>query len=78
MNSLKFFADKSESIQFQYFAKFIRTVIPNLENFNWRSLFVYNDPIPLKDVAMQSVYSLAWSIFLLTCASLILRRRDLG
>lgn len=78
LNSLQFFASKSDSAIFKAFAKIVQVVLPNLEVFNWRTLFVYNDPIPYRDMGMYSIYALAWGVFLALAASMILRGRDLG
>ncbi|MCB0350941.1 MAG: hypothetical protein KDD38_07145, partial [Bdellovibrionales bacterium] len=78
LDSLKYFAEKSDSVSFQYFAKVIQSVLPNLEKMNWRSLFVYSDAIPVKSVMMTSGYSVAWCVFLITVSAMIMRGRDLG
>jgi Cu-processing system permease protein len=78
LESMKYFADKSESQAFKFFTKTVRSVLPNLESFNWRSLFVYGDAIPVSNVMTASVYALSWGVFLVTVSALILRRRDLG
>lgn len=78
LESLKFFAQKSESEAFILFYKGVQSILPNLELFNWRSLFVYSDLVPYREIVLSSVYGLAWCMFLVTVAALILRRRDLG
>ena len=78
VESLKFFSENSQSASFILMSKVIRNIVPNLENFNWRSLFVYNDLLPLNDLAFGSLYSLAWSVFFITLSALIISRRDLG
>jgi Cu-processing system permease protein len=78
LNSLKYFANKSESLVFRNVAKVVEHTLPNLEHFNWRSLFVYNDPIPYHDVIYASGYGFAWCAFLTAISAIILQRRDLG
>lgn len=78
IDSLMYFAQKSGSSGYLFFAKIVKTVVPNLELFNWRSLFVYGDPVPYLTISQASFYGLAWIVLLTTFSSLILRSRDLG
>lgn len=78
VESLKFFANRSTSEEFKMFGKAVSLVIPNFEFFNWRTLFIYSDPIPWQGVIEGAVYMAAYFIIFVTSASLILGRRDLG
>ncbi len=78
LDSLKFFAEKSQSETFKVFAKIVQAGLPNLELFNWRALFVYNDPIPVQDVLYATAYGFFWWVFLVAISAIILQRRDLG
>jgi ABC-type transport system involved in multi-copper enzyme maturation permease subunit len=78
LDSLKFFAEKSEAPEFIFFAKTISTIITNLEAFNWRALFTYNKDIPMEQLYASTGYALAWVLVLISVASLILKGRDLG
>lgn len=78
LDSLKFFAEKSESSEFVLFAKVISAVIPNLEAFNWRALFTYNKDLPVEQLYTSTGYAFAWVIILVSAASIILKGRDLG
>jgi len=78
LESLRFFAEKSGEPAFIFFARVVRTTVPNLEYFNWRSLFIYGDPVPAQELFYYSMYGVAWCTFLITVATLILWRRDLG
>ncbi len=78
LGDLKFFASKSESEFFMGFANIINIIFPNLEKFNWRSLFLYNDDIFITEILSASIYSLAWFSFLVTLTALVLRRKDFG
>lgn len=78
LDSLKYFAEKSQSHLFKIFSKIIQNILPNLELFNWRSLFIYSDPIPIHEVLYSTGYGFAWCTFLITLSALILQRRDLG
>ncbi|OFZ19048.1 MAG: hypothetical protein A2Z20_09885 [Bdellovibrionales bacterium RBG_16_40_8] len=77
-DSLKFFATKSEAPAFILLSQAVKTTLPNFELFNWRSLFVYNDPVPYHDVMYSTLYGFAWMALLITLAAIILRKRDLG
>jgi ABC-type transport system involved in multi-copper enzyme maturation permease subunit len=78
VESLKYFTSKSESLGFQLFGKFIAGTMPNLEIFNWRSLFIYLDPVPWTEVGLASLYMLAWVLLLISMTTIILGKRDLG
>lgn len=78
IDSLKYFAEKSASPVFKNFAKVVQNIFPNLELFNWRSLFVYGDATPMHAVIYSTGYGFAWCTFLIALSALILQRRDLG
>jgi ABC-type transport system involved in multi-copper enzyme maturation permease subunit len=78
VESLKFFTGRSESESFKLMGRGITLVLPNFEFFNWRSLFIYSDPVPWGGVVEGGVYMLAYFIIFITSAALILGRRDLG
>lgn len=78
IDSLKYFAFKSEMESFRMFARGVTLVLPNLEFFNWRQLFIYSDPIPWAELGGGLVYMTAYFIIFVVSASLILGRRDLG
>lgn len=78
VESLKFFVDNSKSKTFKMVGEAITTVMPNLEMFNWRSLFIYQDAIPWGDFGTANIYMLSWVVFLIMFSAIILGRRDLG
>lgn len=78
IESLKFFIGRTESPTFFLLGKTLTATLPNLEFFNWRALFVYDDPIPWAELGFSTVYLLVWFVFLITTSSLILGRRDLA
>jgi hypothetical protein len=78
VESLKFFIKTSSNETFKTIAKVITTVMPNLEIFNWRSLFVHKEQIPWSDFWVANVYMAAWVVFFVTVSAFILSRRDLG
>lgn len=76
LDSLKYFTEKSDSALFQAFGKLVARVVPNLEYFNWRALFVYNSSLPVGEIPVATVYALAWTSLLVALAATILSRRD--
>lgn len=78
LDSLKYFAERSNNGAFIVVERATRAVFPNLEYFNWRSLFVYGDPVRYGDVVWVSVYCLAWAALLISVSAMVLGKRDLG
>ncbi len=78
MDSLIFFAEKSEQKIFVFLAETVNNVLPNLELFNWRSLPIYNENVLGSEVFYASLYSLSWFCILVTVTTLILRKKDFG
>jgi Cu-processing system permease protein len=78
LDSLKFFAEKSESESFKMFSDIVAKIIPNLETFNWRALPIYGEDILVSEVLSSALYSVSWLGLLLTITALIIRRKDLG
>jgi len=52
------------------------TILPDLENFNFKTEVVHNLPIPTKLLGISFVYGLVYTAFILLLAMLIFRRRD--
>ena len=50
---------------------------PNLEVFNQRGAVVHGTPVSTEHLVMATVYSLAWSILLLTVAGSVFARKEL-
>ena len=78
IDSLKFFAEKSESETFKLFSEVITKIIPNLEVFNWRALPIYGEDILASEILSTTLYSVSWLGLFLTITALIFRRKDLG
>jgi ABC-type transport system involved in multi-copper enzyme maturation permease subunit len=51
-------------------------VLPDLENFNFKTEVVHNLPIPTKLLEISFLYGLVYTSFLLLLAMLVFRRRD--
>lgn len=52
------------------------TLLPDLENFNFKTEVVHGLPIPPKFYLFSTLYGVFYTLFLLTLATLIFRRRD--
>ena len=76
LNSLKHFSETSQSETFYYLGKVVLYVFPNLEWYNWRSIFVYSSDIPWKPIGFASLSTLAWGSMLIFIATWILEKKD--
>lgn len=52
------------------------TVLPDLENFNFKTEVVHNLPLPGKLLGVSFIYGVVYTAFLLLLAMLVFRRRD--
>ncbi len=52
------------------------TVLPDLENFNFRTEVVYNLPIPIQSYLYSTAYGVFYTVFILALAVFVFRRRD--
>lgn len=76
LNSLKHFSETSESPTFYYLGQVILHTFPNLEWYNWRSIFVYSGSVPWEQVGLASLSALAWGTMLVFGSTLILEKKD--
>lgn len=51
-------------------------LLPDLENFNFKTEVVHHLPIPPKIFLYSSLYGICYTVFILTLAVMIFRRRD--
>lgn len=77
LSSLAYFSERSDKQWFKSLADFVQTVTPDLEQFNWRARFLYNEGISLSELGYSSLIALAWSVLFIVLASFLFRRRDL-
>lgn len=78
LDSLKYFAKMGDNEFLSIVVKGITAILPNLEVYNWRGLFIYADLTPWKPFMWANVYAFAWILFLVSVSAAILARRDLG
>ena len=73
---IKFFGSKAESLFVKKLSIFIYYILPNLENFNIKSLVVYNDPIGLSFLVYATLYGIFYSSIVFLLSTLIFQKRD--
>lgn len=78
VDSLAFFADKSESGSFKLFETVVTAVWPNLEALNWRSQAVFASPVSVSELINASAYSIAWFVFVIAMTAIVFRKKDFG
>lgn len=76
LESMQFFAEKSQSGNFIFFQKFISRVFPDLEVFNWRAQAVYSDVVSAGEVTYAGIYALGWFVITIVLTSMIMRKKD--
>jgi ABC-type transport system involved in multi-copper enzyme maturation permease subunit len=57
-------------------AQIVYTVLPDLENFNFKTEVVHGLPIPPQVLVYSLAYGLLYTVFILALAILVFRRRD--
>jgi len=77
-DSLRFFADKSESVAFKSMAVAVEYGLPNLEKFNWRALSLYGDSLDSLLVAQTTFYAFFWVAIGLILTQIVFWRKDFG
>lgn len=68
--------DKMSPGALKTLARFLYFLLPDLENFNFKTEVVHNLPIPPKVFLYSSLYGLCYTVFILALAIMIFRRRD--
>ncbi|MDZ4662505.1 MAG: ABC transporter permease [Pseudomonadota bacterium] len=76
MDSLDFFAQKSESAFFIGFNYVLQRSLPNLSKFSWGNYPLIEDKVPLQPFLMSVIYGMGWMGVCITLTALILRKRD--
>ncbi len=74
--SLELLIKKVKSGGGQAILKVLYVILPDLENFNFKTEVVHQLPIPTKLLGVSFAYGLVYTAFLLLLAILIFRRRD--
>jgi ABC-type transport system involved in multi-copper enzyme maturation permease subunit len=75
MGNLGVLAQVAGTESFKMFAKTMRLVFPNLENYNWRS-YPLEHNIDLGFLVSNTVSVILWTVFFIFCSTLIFKDRD--
>lgn len=76
LDSLEFFAQKSESSFLKGFNFLLQRTLPNLSKLNWSSYPLIPDEVPLDAFLKSVVYGLSWMGVCITLTALVLRKKD--
>ena len=76
LESMRCFAEKSESADFIAFQGVISRVFPDLEVFNWRAHAVYSDVVSASEAGFAGLYAIGWFSLMIVLTSLVLRKKD--
>ena len=60
----------------KFLTQVVYTLLPDLENFNFKTEVVHNLPIPPKIFLFSFLYGIIYTFFILVLAMLVFRRRD--
>jgi ABC-type transport system involved in multi-copper enzyme maturation permease subunit len=61
---------------FRVLAEIVYTVLPDLENFNYKTEVVHGLPIPAQALLYSAAYGIVYTVFIMALAVLVFRRRD--
>ncbi len=76
MDSLLYFAEKSQSVVFEKFAWTVQYLFPNFERFNWKGFAGQESFLSIGDLFLSSFYFLIWITILQSAANLLFRRKE--
>jgi len=68
--------EKMPSGLLKFLVQVIYTLLPDLENFNYKTEIVHHLPLPSSAVLLSIVYGIAYTSFILALAVIIFRKRD--
>jgi len=57
-------------------AQIFYTLLPDLENFNYKTEIVHHLPIPANAIFLSTLYGVVYTVFILALATFIFRKRD--
>ncbi|MCJ7581109.1 MAG: hypothetical protein MUP98_11315, partial [Candidatus Aminicenantes bacterium] len=60
----------------KFTARILYTLIPDRENFNFKTEIVYHLPIPPQILIYSTIYGIFYTVFVLFLAVLVFRKRD--
>lgn len=68
--------EKIQSGFLKILAQISYTLLPDLENFNYKTEIVHHLPIPVKALLLSTLYGVIYTAFILALAMLVFRKRD--
>lgn len=74
--ALEILIKKTKSGLGRIILQILYTLLPDLENFNFKTEVVHGLPVPLKFLSYSLLYGFAYTLFILILAVLVFRRRD--
>jgi ABC-type transport system involved in multi-copper enzyme maturation permease subunit len=74
---LGFFGEKIKSPLYLILSKSLKIGFPNLFEMNWRSVYFLEKGVPGAQLGWVLLHGLGWTLFFLTVAVFIFRRKDL-
>lgn len=76
-DQLRLLAERMPSLAVKYTVQAASYIIPNLQNFNFRTEAVYGLPVPPDKIWLMLIYAVLYLSSTLILASIILERKDL-
>ncbi len=76
MDSMHYFAEKSDAFFFKAFEMVLKVILPNLERFNWRDLVAYGDLVPWSEMAWSTIHAGLWLVIVLSLTGFLFERKD--
>lgn len=77
LESLKFFAERSEITEFIRLAEGLTYLLPNLYRLNWRSFYLLENGIPANQVLWSVFHAFAWILVVMVSTHFIFRKKQL-
>jgi ABC-type transport system involved in multi-copper enzyme maturation permease subunit len=69
-------ASRAESAALKWIGLSLYYAIPNLDRLSFTARATYNDPVTWAELGGSAMYSLAYSVVMLTIACAVFERRD--
>jgi ABC-type transport system involved in multi-copper enzyme maturation permease subunit len=77
MQEIEFFGKKYKIGFYQDLAKTVKWFLPNLFQFNWRTVYFFEHGVPADQILWCTFHAVGWLLFLVFASILIFRRKDL-
>jgi ABC-type transport system involved in multi-copper enzyme maturation permease subunit len=77
IQEVEFFGHKYKIELYEKLATFVKWVMPNLFQYNWRSIYFLENGVSSGQILWCTLHAVGWILFLVLAAILIFRRKDL-